>query len=180
MSWITRGSREVYENPWIRVREDDVITPGGEPGLYGVVSLQNPSVFVVPVTKDNEVVLVRQWRYTVERHSWEVPAGGSDGEEPEVAAQRELREEAGYVAERMTVLPQVFSLNGVCDAPGFVVVAEDLTRVSDGAEIADEGISGTATLPWTEVFEWIKTGQIHDGESITALMHAGLALGRIA
>lgn len=180
MSWTTRSTRTIYENQWIRVREDDVITPSGEPGIYGVVSVQHPAVFVVAVTPEGEVVLVRQWRYTVNLDSWEVPAGATDGEEPAVAAQRELREEAGYLAGKVTVLPKVYSLNGVCDAPGFVVLAEELSRISDGAEIDGEGITGSTTLPWSEVFDWIRRGVIHDQESIAALMHAGLALGRIA
>jgi enoyl-CoA hydratase/carnithine racemase len=56
--WSTLGSRVVYENPWIRVREDAVERPDGTPGVYGVVEVRSPAVFVVAVTADDAVLLV--------------------------------------------------------------------------------------------------------------------------
>ena len=87
-----------YENPWIRVREDAVLRPDGEPGVYGVVEVRSPAVFVVPVTEAGEIVLVSVDRYSLGGLSWEVPAGGTDGEETLAAAVRELREETGLAA----------------------------------------------------------------------------------
>src|SRR6476619_2150528 len=99
MSWQTRASRTVYENRWIRVREDDVTRPDGGEGIYGVVEVRHPAVFVVPVTGAGEVLLVRIHRYATGRESLEIPAGGTDGEDPLVAARRELQEETGHVAD---------------------------------------------------------------------------------
>ena len=50
--WTTTGSREVYSNPWIAVREDAVLRPDGGEGIYGVVTMQHPSVFVVAMDDD--------------------------------------------------------------------------------------------------------------------------------
>src|SRR5436190_1936425 len=75
--WKTNSSRVVYENPWVRVREDHVTRPGGGPGLYGVIEIR-PSVGVVATNDRDEIVLVGQWRYSVDRYSWEIPRGGSD------------------------------------------------------------------------------------------------------
>jgi hypothetical protein len=69
--WRTLGSRNVYENPWISVREDTVIRPDGEPGIYGVVHYKNAAVGVLPVEGDH-VYLVGQYRYPLERYSWEI------------------------------------------------------------------------------------------------------------
>lgn len=94
MSWPTRERRTVYENRWITVTEDDVVRPDGTAGLYGVVELRNDAAFVVAMTDDDEVLLVTIDRHTVGT-SIEVPAGGTDGEDPLVAAQRSCSRRRG-------------------------------------------------------------------------------------
>ena len=97
--WTTLGSRPVYENPWIKVREDQVLRPDGQPGIYGVVEFKNRAVGVLPVEDDGAVWLVGQYRYPLQAYSWEIPEGGSAaGETPEETARRELQEETGLTA----------------------------------------------------------------------------------
>jgi len=180
-AWQTHASRTVYENRWMRVREDDVTTPDGQPGIYGVVEVRQPAVFVVPVTADDEVVMIRQHRYPVDRESLEVPAGGTDGEDPGTAARRELLEETGYTAGSWAELGPTYSLNGLCNAPGSIWLATDLTYVGGHeGDAHEEGITEVVRLPWHEVARRVRTGEIHDGESLAALMHAAVALGRLA
>ncbi|WGL53656.1 NUDIX hydrolase [Nocardioides sp. BP30] len=179
MTWETLSSRRVYENPWITVREDDVRRPDGTPGIYGVVEVRHPAVFVVPVTDAGEVVLVRQHRYTIGRESLEIPAGGTDGEDVLAAARRELVEETGYDAGDLRLLAEVYSLNGVSRAPGHVVLATGLTRVGAGGGLGDEGITAVEHLAWPTLFELLGAGEIHDGETAAALMYAAVALGRV-
>lgn len=116
MPWRRTATRTAYANPRIEVHEDDVVRPDGTPGIYGVVRLRRPAVFVVPVTDDDEVVLVEVDRYTVGR-LLEVPAGGTDGEDVLVAAARELAEETGLEAGSPEPLGTAFALNGVCVVP---------------------------------------------------------------
>ncbi len=129
--WRTTSTREVYRNPWITVREDQVIRPDGSPGIYGVMSASR-AVGVVACTAADEIVLVGQWRYTLDAYSWEIVEGGSDaGEAPVDAARRELREEAGYEAASWSTLIDDFVLsNSVTDERATIFVATDLTEVA--------------------------------------------------
>ncbi len=125
--WKTLASEVVYQNPWIRVREDQVIRPDGKRGVYGVVELR-PSVGVVALNERDEIALVGQWRYTVVRYSWEIPRGGSRQEEnPLAAAQRELREEAGLVAGSWQPLAATDLNNGVTTDVEHLFLATKLT-----------------------------------------------------
>ena len=74
--WTTLSSRAIYENPWIALREDQVIQPDGRPGIYGVVHFKHPAVGVLPVDENGDVWLVGQYRYPLDRYSWEIPEGG--------------------------------------------------------------------------------------------------------
>lgn len=183
MGWRTVSSRVVYENPWITVREDDAVAPDGRPALYGVVELR-PSVFVVALTGDDEVVLVTTDRYTTGPASVEVPAGGTDGQDPLVAAQRELAEETGLVAREWTRVGEVDALNGIARAVEHVFVARGLSPVADAAatnhEQAAEGITAVRTVPFGEVLGMIRRGEIRDGETVAAVALAALHLGRLA
>jgi 8-oxo-dGTP pyrophosphatase MutT (NUDIX family) len=193
MSWPVTRSRVAYENPWIVVREDEVVRPDGSPGVYGVVEVRRPAVFVVALTDADEVVLVTVDRHTVGL-SVEVPAGGTDGEDPLVAARRELAEETGLAAGTWRRVGEVNALNGICRAAEVVYLATDLSDAEaesggdaeptdDGARSGEqiaEGISSVDLVPVAEVLAMIRRGEIDDGETVAAFMLALLELGRIA
>lgn len=177
--WQTRSTRLVYGNPWISVREDQVIHPDGHDGIYGVIEVRHPAVFVVAVTDDDQVVLVRMFRYTMGRETIEVPAGGTDGEDPLLAAQRELREEAGLEAESWEDLGEVWSLNGVARAPGRMFLARGLRPSQQEHAMAEEGISEVLTLSWRDLWAMVDRGEIIDGETMAPLLRAAVALGKL-
>jgi 8-oxo-dGDP phosphatase len=186
MSWPVTRSRVAYENPWIIVREDAVVRPDGSAGTYGVVEVRRPAVFVVALTDADEVVLVTVDRHTVGT-SVEVPAGGTDGEDPLVAARRELAEETGLAAGTWRRVGDISALNGICRASEVVYLATDLTASKDGAagrgrsdDQVAEGISAVTRVPVPEVLAMIRRGEITDGETVAALMLALLELGRVA
>ena len=180
MAWVTRTSDVVYANRWIEVREDTVTSPGGADGIYGVVRMQHPAVFVIALDEDDRVCLITLERYTT-GSSTEIPAGGSDGEEPLVAARRELLEETGFTASEWHELGTMNALNGVADAPEHVFLARGL-RAEDPAAAAEgqreEGIDQVSWVPFGQVLALIADGRIRDGETIAALALAGIRLGR--
>ena len=103
--WTTLNSRLVYENPWIRVREDQVLQPDGQPGIYGVVEFKNRAVGVLPIDDEGCIWLVGQHRYPLGSYSWEIPEGGSpQSEPPEETARRELKEETGLVGRPLAIV----------------------------------------------------------------------------
>ena len=106
-------SRRVYDSPWCGLRQDFIRLPDGHEQDYHVFEVTN-AVSVVPVLEDGSFQMVWQYRYPSGRSHWEVPAGRiHGGEDPALAAARELREEAGCEARELVRLPGFFPTNGI-------------------------------------------------------------------
>jgi ADP-ribose pyrophosphatase len=128
----TISSREVYRNPWTRVREDVIERANGQRGIYGVID-KDPAAIVIPleVTAEGEFLyLVEQYRYTVGGRYSEFPQGGWEiaDVDAEEMARGELREETGLTAERMTHLSTLQIGYGVMNQQHHVYLAEGLTK----------------------------------------------------
>jgi ADP-ribose pyrophosphatase len=133
------------------------------------------AVVVVPVSKDNEVRFVRQYRAAAARWVLELPAGGlNPGETPEVAAPRELLEETGDQAATWISLGGFYTAPGILDEYLHLFLAKDLTPGPNQLE-SDEHIE-VVTLPWSEVIGRVSQGQIEDAKTISGLFQAGLYL----
>jgi 8-oxo-dGTP pyrophosphatase MutT (NUDIX family) len=171
--WKTKSSRVAYENAWIRVREDQVIRPDGGPGIYGVVEIR-PSIGVVAVNERDEIALAGQWRYSVERYSWEIPRGGSYPGETDMlsVAQRELAEEAGLLAERWEALGSVDVCNGVANDVQSLYLATGLkptaTRLDPEEDIIIEW------RPFDEAVSMAVDGRITEVCSVAAILKVAI------
>ncbi len=166
--WKTLASRIVYSNPWISVREDQVIRPDGQNGIYGVVQTRI-ATGVVALTPECEVYLVGQYRYPTEMYSWEIIQGGTDkDEEPIVACKRELQEEAGLIAKEWTPLGgEIHLSNCVSSEKGYAYVAEGLSETQaspDGTEVLQ-----IKKVPFAEALRMAQCGEIVDAMSIIAI-----------
>ncbi|TQV80053.1 NUDIX hydrolase [Exilibacterium tricleocarpae] len=172
--WRQTSATEVYDNPWIRVTHEDVITPAGTAGIYGVVHFKNLAVGVVPVDEEGFTWLVRQSRYTLDAYTWEIPEGGAPvNEDPRAAAERELAEETGLRATHWEELLRLHTSNSVTDECAVVYVARGLSQgVTCHEDTEDIEIR---RLPLTEAIAMAMTGEITDALSVAALFKLGLA-----
>ena len=169
--WQTHGSREIYVNPWIRVREDHVLRADGKDGIYGVVEFQSYALGIVPVADNGDTLLVGQWRYPLGLYSWEIPEGGGSLSVPLLdSAKRELAEETGLTASQWTDLGPFHLSNSVTNETGQVFLAQALT-FGDATPEGDEVLS-VRRLPLTEAYAMAMDGRITDGVSIIGLARA--------
>ena len=174
--WTTTATRPVYENPWIAVREDEVLRPDGRPGIYGVVHFKNLAVGVLPVEADGSVWLVGQHRYPLDTYSWEIPEGGGPpGEDPEATAHRELREETGLVADRLELISTSHLSNSVSDEVAYLYRATGLTPGPSEPE-GTERIEARR-LSWDVAWGMLQGGEITDAMSVVALLHEAVRRG---
>ena len=168
-AWRTLSTRSVYTNPWIRVREDSAELPDGSTTIYGVVECK-PCIGVLPFVDPETVVLVGQYRYVVRDFYWEMPTGAIDpGESEEAAVQRELAEDAGYAAERLTKLCTFFTSKSVMDESAALYVAEGLHPAAhrpDPTEFIE-----VRAFPFAEVLRMVETGEIKDAMTVIGVLH---------
>jgi 8-oxo-dGTP pyrophosphatase MutT (NUDIX family) len=173
--WKTKTSALIYENPWIKVTHDEVITPKGTDGIYGVVHFKNTAIGVVPIDNAGNTWLVKQSRYSLNQYTWEIPEGGCpQGERPLDAAKRELEEEVGLQANNWQELMTMHLSNSVTDEFCVVFVARDLFAGQQKLE-ATEDIE-CKKLPLIDAIEMVKRGEITDGISVAALLRIALDL----
>lgn len=152
------------------MREDQVLTPAGTEGIYGVVEFQNNALGVVPLFEDGTILLVGQHRYPHNEYSWEIPEGGGRlGEDLLLGIQRELREETGYSAQKWTLLAEQIQLsNSVSDEKAWLWLAEDLIAGEATPEDTEELM--VKRIPVGEAMKMVHTGEIKDAMSVIALL----------
>ncbi len=169
MSWKTRSSKVIFDNPWMTVLEDRVVNPSGGENDYGHVRFKNRAVAIIPIDDANNTWLVGQDRYTLAEYSWELPMGGAPkNEDPLEAAKRELREETGIRAARWTELMRLHTSNSITDEEGLVFVAKELSHGETEFEETEK--LEIRRLPLTEAIAMAVNGEITDAISVAALL----------
>jgi len=163
--WKTLSREDIYENPWIKLEEHQVINPAGGEGIYGKVHFKNIAIGIVALDKKMNTWLVGQHRYPLDEWSWEIPEGGGPiGKSILNSARRELKEETGMVAARWTEILRTHLSNSVTDEMGVIFLAQELKKRNREPE-ASEADMKVWKLPFAKAVEMVRSGKITDALS---------------
>jgi 8-oxo-dGTP pyrophosphatase MutT (NUDIX family) len=167
MSIRTVSSREVYRNPWLRLREDQIERSNGARGIYGVIEKDDCAI-IVPIEGET-IYLIEQFRYTIQQRALELPQGGWETADvdPEELARGELREETGLVAAKMTRLGTVWVAYGFARQKMHVYLATGLTAAGTDPDPEEHDLV-LRTAMIAEFEQMILDGTIRDECTVAA------------
>jgi ADP-ribose diphosphatase len=172
--WIIRASQEVYKDPWIEVRKDEVIRPDGADGTHCVVSMK-PGVSVLPLDDQGFVHLTEEFHYGVGRTTIETVSGGIEpSEDARGTAARELEEELGIRARRWTDLGMVDPFTSIVVSPTGLFLARDLSFVDTAPEGTEQ--IHPVKIKLAEAVDWVISSKITHGPSCVLILKARLFL----
>lgn len=179
-TWPVLDSERIASTKVVTLRQDTVQMPDGGNARRDVV--EHPgAVAVLALDEAGQVLLIRQYRHPVGRLLWEIPAGLRDvpGEPLEKTAQRELLEEAGYVAADWHVLADVFSSPGISSERLRIFLARGLTKVPDAERdyvpSDEEAYLVTEWAPLDAVVSAVLAGELHNGVTAIGVLAANAA-----
>lgn len=175
----TLSSKTVYENRWMKVREDAVRFSSGHEGIYGVVDKRD-FVLIVPLHSDGTIQLVQQFRYPVGGRYWELPQGSwetTEGVDPIRVALGELAEETGLRAEKMEPIGHLFEAYGFSNQGFHIYLATGLAQGRPERDIEEQDMVSDA-FAVEDIVGMIRDGAIKDAPTIAALGYLRLT-GRL-
>ena len=165
----TLSSERIFDGKVFDLERDRVRMPNGREVVLDVV--RHPrSVVLLPIPAPGHIVLIKQYRYAVNRWLWELPAGSVDeGEEPEAAARRECHEEIGQVPETIVRLAAFYPTPGFCDEEMLFFRLSGLTTPDEKAEPDEDEDIEPRTFMLREVRDMIRRGEIVDMKTVAGL-----------
>lgn len=173
--WKIKSATAVYDNPWISLTEYAVINPSGSEGIYGKVHFKNKAVGVVALDDAMDMYLVGQYRFAIDRYSWEIPEGGApESTDLLEEAKRELLEETGLKAANWKPLLAMHLSNSVSDELATVYLARGLTQHKPSPEETEQLV--VKKIPFAEACSMVENGQITDSMSVAAILKIQLLL----
>lgn len=169
--WKRRASEYPFRNDNFALRNDELELPNGEQTLYAYIE-RPEAVIIVPVTTAGEMVLIKQYRYTVDEWCYEVPAGGTHdkpNEELEEVAREELREEVGGTGGSFTYVDFLFSAVSMSDEKCHVYLAEKVELSQSDEQEAGESIQ-VELMAVAQALEFVRAGKMKDTQCALAIL----------
>lgn len=170
--WKVTNTKQVYENHWLSVREDEVIHPDGKPGIFGVATLI-PGVSILPIDDDGNVYLIEEYRYAVEHLCTECASGAIEkGQTPLEAAKRELHEEAGFEADEWLDVGCIDPFTSVTNAPHYLFIAKKLHNV--GQQLESSEMIKVVKFTLDDAYQMVLDGHITFSPACILILRAKL------
>lgn len=165
MPWQIK-TRKVEKIDRFEITIDRVIVPNGEEKPFSFVNFTK-GVCILPISSDNQVICLKQYRHAIESWQWELPAGMLEANrDPLDMAKQELQEETGYSAEEWISLGSFYPSPGSTSEEIFLFAAKELTKGEQNLESSEQIL--LHELPWDEVIKLIADGEFQHGAGLAA------------
>src|SRR6185503_6952805 len=167
--WKITSQEEIYDNPWIKITEYQVINPSGNPGIYGKIHYKNIGIGIIPLDDELNTYLVGQYRFVLGQYSWEIPEGGGRLDtDPLESAKRELLEETGLKAREWTEIQRMHLSNSISDESSIIYLAHGLQQFEPEPEDTEQLM--VHKVPFDEVYRMVCSGEITDSMTVAAVL----------
>jgi ADP-ribose pyrophosphatase len=171
--WKTLSEELRYETNWIAVSHHEVIDPGGNAGIYGVIHFKNIAVGMLPLDAEGNTWIVGQYRYPIQAYSWEMPEGGGKRDVDTLeTAKRELKEETGIVAGRWTKILEMDLSNSASDEQAVIYLAQDLEFHEAEPESTED--LEVRKVHFSTLYDMVLRGEIRDSLTVATVLKVEL------
>ncbi|SDQ52612.1 ADP-ribose pyrophosphatase [Virgibacillus subterraneus] len=167
----TIHTEKIYDGEVVKLQVDDVTLPNGKNSKRELIKHPG-AVGIIPITKDNKIVFVEQYRKPLEKSLVEIPAGKLEtGEKPEITAVRELEEETGYTTNSLRFVASFYTSPGFADEIMYLYITDDIIPLEDEVAGDDDEFVELIELTLEEAIQYVKEQRIHDAKTNYAVLY---------